>query len=223
MANTAYLLNGEHDVTYLDRVLRDGQGRLRPVPGAELTRVPHAHLQLWCHHAGVYGVPTLELIEAFRERIGGRSAIEIGAGVGVFGRELGIPMTDSHAMDRPEVRELYAALQQPTTPYGPDVENLDAAAAVAKYRPQVVLGSWITQCASPNLPPPPGGGSVYGVDEFAMMEHVETYLLFGNDAVHAQKDLFRCGLFRVKVLRSTAFYSRARFPEQNALYVVTRA
>lgn len=210
------------DTRAVGDLLLDSAGRLRPVPAAELARLPYAAVRLWCHENGIYGLPTTELVEDLRRIIGNRTAIEIGAGMGVFGRALGIPMTDARTMERPEVRAQYEVLQQPVTRYGYDVEHLDAAAAVTKYRPQVVFGSWITQRAHAGRPVPVGGGSTWGVDEVAMMRSVEAYLLLGSDFIHGQKDLFLDPAFNVRAVRSGSLWSRSAVPVADALYLVTR-
>lgn len=210
------------DTRAVGDLLLDADGRLRPVPAAELARLPYDAVRLWCHENGVYGLPTVELVEMLATIIKGRRAIEIGAGMGVFGRALSIPMTDARTMERPEVRAHYEALQQPVTRYGADVEHLDAAAAVAKYQPQVVFGSWITQRAAPTQPLPPGGGSIYGVDEIALLAQVDWYLLFGNTTIHGQKEILRPGRFPVAEMRSVAFWSRSASPRENVLYLVRR-
>jgi hypothetical protein len=210
------------DTRAVGDLLLDSAGRLRPVPAAELARLPYAAVRLWCHENGIYGLPTTELVEDLRRIIGNRTAIEIGAGMGVFGRALGIPMTDARTMERPEVRAQYEVLQQPVTRYGADVEHLDAAAAVEKYKPQVVFGSWITQIARAGEPIPVGGGSPLGVDELALLERVEWYVLFGNTTIHGQKELFRCDRFSVWEMRSPAFWSRSASPLENVLYLVRK-
>ena len=209
------------DITSLDRLFFDAAGRLTPVPAAALRDVDWLTLRIWCHYRGVYGIPTVELVEKLRELIGGRRAIEIGAGRGVFGRALGIPMTDSKAMERSDVRAVYAQMGQPVTPYGDDVEHLDAAAAVEKYAPEVVVGSWITQLISPvihgfNVP-----GSIYGVDECALVRRVGTYLLFGARRTHDAKFLFADPEVEVEVLEDPNWFSRAG--DDTRLYVFTHA
>ena len=173
------------DVSYLDEILLDEQGRLRPVEAAQLAEVPLLDKQLWGHLNGVYGLPTVELVERIRALIAGRSAIEIGSGNGCLGRALGIPMTDSFMQEEPWCRAIYASMQQPTVRYGADVEKLDAAAALRKYRPEVVVGSWITQLYSPVS----GGGNVAGVDELGLREAVKAYVMFGSVHVHNTKVL----------------------------------
>lgn len=175
------------DVTYLDRVLLNGKGEYHVLPAADLKQYDHKHLQVWCHNKARYNLPTQELVEFVRSVIGGRSAIEIGAGMGDFGRALGIPMTDSHQQTTPEMQLYYAALGQPTIQPPPEVEKLDAIEAITKYKPQVVVAAWVTQLYQDGDTPARIGSSVYGVDEAWLLDHCETYIFVGNERVHKDK------------------------------------
>ena len=173
------------DVNYLDELLLDEQGRLRIVPSSVYEGLNWDELRLWMHHRAVYGLPTTELIEYLTGLIGDRTAIEIGAGNGCFGRALDIPMTDSFTQRDPEVAFLYQIQGQPTVDYGSDVEKLEALEAVKKYRPQVVFGSWVTQWS----PGPHHPGSAWGIREDQLLELVETYIVFGSIRNHGTKDI----------------------------------
>jgi len=208
------------DVTYLDALLLDEKGRLRPVAAASLAAVKLDDLQYWCHIHAVYGLPTFELVGWLKDRIGGRSAIEIGAGNGCLGRALGIPATDSWLQATPEMRALYALQGQAVITYGEDVEKLEALEAVAKYKPKVVIGQWVTEWIDPNLPPPPGGGSVYGIKEPELLAQVETYILVGNSTVHGQKSLIRQR--PPEMLRASWVWSRSQHPSMNCILVWDR-
>ena len=82
----------------------------------------------------------------------------------------------------------YRALGQPTVPYGDHVEKLDAAAALATYRPQVVIACWVTHRFEAHRPE--AGGSVTGVDEAAIIAACEEYIVIGNERVHAGKPIW---------------------------------
>ena len=164
------------NVTDLDVRLCDESGRLKINPSKTYARIPWDKLRVWTHLKAFYGLPTPELIACLKEIIGPRTAIEIGAGNGCLGRALSIPMTDSHVQADPAIRLYYASMGQPTIEYGNDVEQLDALGAVHKYKPQVVVGSWVTQKSDGTRP-----GSFYGVDEESLLEEVETYIIFGPD------------------------------------------
>lgn len=176
------------DVSHLSRHLLDDGGRMRLLSAATLREIDPDHLALWCQKNGRYGIPTVELIAFLRDKIGGRSAIEVGSGMGDLGYHLGLRMTDSFVQLRPDMQFLYALMQTAVTRPPPDVEVLDAEAAVEKYRPQVLLASWLTQKYEPgDENPPKVGSSIYGPDEKKMLGRVETYLHVGNRITHKDK------------------------------------
>lgn len=220
MRNPVSILS-RRDVSAIDRLLLD-EGRLRAVDASVLEAVPHDDLRYWCATRAVYGLVTTELVAWLRERIGGRSAIEVGSGNGGLGRALGIPRTDSRIQETPEMRALYALQGQAVITYGADVEKLDALAAVRKYRPAVVVGMWVTEYVAPDDTPGPGGGSIFGIDERALFdEGVETYVVVGNINIHGQKSIVRDpprGV-RLEVLTAPWIWSRSASPSLNAVLV----
>ncbi|CAN7761249.1 hypothetical protein LJR039_007111 [Pseudorhodoferax sp. LjRoot39] len=166
----------------------DARGRARVVPASTLaSTTPEERLLFGVRH-GLYSFPTEELCSHLRERIAGRRAIEIGAGNGVLAEALGIPATDNRQQDQAEVKAYYQRLGQPTVPYGDNVEMLDAAAAIAKYKPDVVIGCWVTHRFDPRSPE--RGGSTTGVDEEAIVAGCDEYIFIGNQQVHAPKPIW---------------------------------
>lgn len=167
----------------MDRELMRG-GRLQVLPSSFFDSIDPDALAYWLTLHGIYGVPTVELIAWLEEQIGDQLAIEIGAGNGALARALDIPATDSHIMLDPEVRRFYAALNQPVTEYGDDVEKLEARYAIDKYKPEIVVGSWVTQKWL--SPKDNGAGSVFGVNEEYVIRNAK-YILIGHDNIHKQK------------------------------------
>lgn len=164
------------DVRYLDEAFGDPErGGLRPVPAGALERVPQDHLMQWCVERAIYQPPIAELIDLLAERIAGRRAIEIGSGGAGIGRALGIPSTDSYIQTTPEVRALYAQMQQPVVEPPEYVERLDALAAIEKHNPDVVLGCFVTNLYKDG----DKGGSVFGVDEDLLLKRC-AYIHVGN-------------------------------------------
>lgn len=184
------------NITILDpRTVRDiapavlaapGKPRILPASFYKET-TPHERLA-FCVRNGMYGLPTAELVAWVRERIGGRSAIEIGAGHGAFAEALGIPATDNWQQTDPEIAAYYASIRQPVVRYGENVEKLDAAAAVEKHKPQVVVASWVTHKYRPERHSAKGNPD--GVDEEALIESCDTYIFIGNRSVHAGKSIW---------------------------------
>lgn len=167
----------------------DADGRLRVLP-AEYWATTTPEERAWLgHRFGIYSFPTQELVERLREIIGGRSAIEIGAGHGVLAEALGIPATDTREQERPESRSLLAALRQQPVRYGPNVVEAHASRAVRRYRPQVVVACWVTQVWDPVRPIRESKPD--GVDEEDILRNCETYVLVGNEEIHRQKRIWQ--------------------------------
>lgn len=203
---------------HLDTLLLDGGGLLKVHPAAVFDALDPVELRAWQHHRAVYQLPTQELVDWMRDEVGIRSALEVGAGRGWLGRALNIPMTDSWLQKvNPTVAAIYALTGQPVIPYSRDVERLDAAAAVAKYRPQVVFGCWVTQIAYAHEPP--GDGNAWGLDEDALLDQVETYIVVGSRKVHGTKRLLKR---RHEVITLPGLRSRAQNVQDNVIYVWRR-
>ena len=161
-------------------------GALCVMPTAFYKEFKQDDLSGFCLRHGLYCLPTVELVDKINQLIlevsPTRSAIEIGSGNGVLGKALGIPCTDSHMQERPEIRAHYRKIGQPVISYGEHVERLDAEAAVARYRPEVVVAAWVTH--KYNEAEPERGGNAYGVDEVALLGQIKRYIFIGNFYVH---------------------------------------
>jgi hypothetical protein len=107
---------------------------------------------IWCFY-------TRELVAALAALVRGRPALEIGAGDGTLARFLAAAGVDVRATDD----------QSWARPggYPPEVERLDAVAAVARHRPAVVICSF----------PPPGNAFERKV---LQAPSVETYVAIAS-------------------------------------------
>lgn len=139
----------------------------------------------FCYKHGMYCIPTTELIEWLQHRIGERSALEVGAGSGVVGRAVGIKMTDNYQQAMDKYEKLYNTMQQPTVNYGKDVFKCDAVEAIKRFKPEVVLGCWVTHKYKPNFHE--AGGNEIGLDEHKILKRVKEYIVVGNETVHSRK------------------------------------
>jgi hypothetical protein len=166
----------------------DAEDRLRIMPASYYRTTTGTERALVCVKRGLYGLPTTELCEWLKAFIGGRSALEIGAGNGSMAAHLGIRACDNYMLEWPEVKRVFQATAQLTAPYGANVERLEALAAVQKYRPQVVIGSWITHRYNPR--DPWRGGNQYGPDLPAILKLCEHYVLIGNEETHGANPLW---------------------------------
>jgi hypothetical protein len=172
-----------------DPDLLDADGHMKLLSVAELDAINPDVLRFWCHQRGRYALPTQELIAWLKPYIAGRNVIEIGAGNGDLAHYLGIRATDSWIMTQPDVARYYRVMRQPVIDYPARVEKIEASAAIEKYKPEIVIASWVTCWVDNNLPIPPGGGSMYGVKESEIIASGVTYLFIGNLSPHQHKPI----------------------------------
>lgn len=135
---------------------------------------------------GIYVMPTTELIDWLKENIIG-NAIEIGAGNGAIARALGVPITDSMMQQRPEIKLMYQLSGQPVIEYPNDVEKLDAVRAIIKYKPDTVIGAFITHKYDKMV----GDGNMWGIQEEIILEKVKRYINIGNKITHHNKPILK--------------------------------
>jgi len=124
--------------------------RIYPIPFSFIKDDSLDTLNLVMQAVGLYTFPTLELCEWLSSQIDDdpelepHSAIEICAGTGWIGRQLGIPITDIKNMSNPIVKDIMFRNISVPTIYGDDTEQLEALEAVNKYLPDIVIGSFVT-------------------------------------------------------------------------------
>lgn len=207
------------DVSYLDERWLDENGRIRLLPAEEFRSVPLDHLRIWCHKHARYGIPTLELVEWLREQIDDQMAIEVGAGCGDLGYHLGIIRTDSYIQTDPKVRSYFFSLGQvPVTP-PPDVIRMDAERAVRKYKPDVVIASWLTRRFVPGRDRQGVSQAfAYGAREEEIVR-AATYIHIGNRNVHGEKNILS---LPHEEYQFDWLVSRARDQSQNVIWVWRR-
>ncbi len=167
----------------------DKAGRMLVVPAEQYARTTTDERALFGANKAFYGFLTTELIDYLVGIIAGRSAIEIGAGHGALAAALGIPATDNRQQEWPEVKAFYETCGQRPITYGQHVEKLDALAAIKKYKPQVVVGCWVTHKYDPNRHA--AGGNQDGIDEEKVIAACETYIVVRNEKVHDGKSIWK--------------------------------
>lgn len=204
------------DVDYLNKILMP-DGLLIAHPSQVYEDIPYDHLRLWCHTNAVYGLPSVELLDLLRGLFEGVT-IEIGAGNGVFGRELYIPSTDSYIQNSPEMQLYYSLLKQPTVKYGVNVFAMDAVDATKHFGAQTVFGSWVTQ-RTEDEDGPDTEGCYAGIDEYALSRLAKRYIVYGNRRIHANKKIFKLPGIRVDEYAGAYMWSRAAVPEDNRVWV----
>jgi hypothetical protein len=150
----------------LARLLWDASGRRCVPPAAALDRalsdLPRGELAFLCEFTALgplYLLPTKPFLRALARTIraqGARRVLEVAAGDGHLGAalaaiapDLEIARTDSGAWESPPARmsakERRALRRVPVAGLspGPGVERLEARAAIARHRPDLVLASWL--------------------------------------------------------------------------------
>lgn len=179
-------------------LLLDKNGKLRAVPAKDLQAIPHEELVYFCNVYGFYSIPSIEFLDLIASYIpANESTIEIGAGNGIYGRNLNILMTDNfqqHPKNRAKFRNCISAYESARlglVPYGDDVEELDAKEAVRCYKPHTVLGAWVTQKYNSTLPHKKG--NMFGVPYQWMYNRtsVKQIILVGNTKVHQNVDIMK--------------------------------
>lgn len=196
----------------------DADGRLKLQPAHVYQSVPPQDLCAFCVEQGRYCIPTIELIQWLKERIGDRNAIEVGAGNADLGYHLGIKQTDSYVQQSHQAVNLLMTLtrQEPTRPK-PDVLRLDAESAARGLRPDVVVASWLTRKFIRGVDiEGKAQASIYGPEEEKILKACAEYIHIGNLEVHGQKTLLQ--------LPHETFYfpwlvSRAFNPALNVIHV----
>ena len=212
-------LSGSHimqpaNLTEIESLVLDSSGKIKVVGSEVYKQFSQSHIAQLCLKHGVYCLPTTELIMWLKHRIGDRKAIEVGAGCGVVGRAVGIKMTDNHQQAMPKYAALYAAMEQPTVNYGYDVLKCDAEQAIKRFKPEVVLGCWVTHLYNPYEHE--RGGNEIGLDENKIVRRVKEYIVVGNHSVHHPKPILD---LPHEVFRPSWLVSRAKASEENCIYI----
>ncbi|MET2951257.1 hypothetical protein ABXV18_24555 [Vibrio owensii] len=217
------LILEEQDISEIEAKLLDSKERLVPVKSEIIHQFPRTAIRLFCHQYGFYSLPTLELLHFLSTHIEDRTkTLEIGAGNGVYGRHLGIRMIDNFQQHPKNDKKyggsasMYALTGQPTVRYGTDVEEIDANAAIAKYKPEVVVASWVTHKFDNRFPE--RGGNMFGVDfeRIANSGYVKKLILVGNKVVHEHSPLME---LPHQEFYSSHICSRATYPAEDRVFI----
>ena len=169
-------------------LLLDPKNELKVVPASILENTTREERCLFGVRHAVYGFLTEELIAFLQDIIGTKTAIEIGSGYGGLAKALNIPATDNRMQEDREIKAFYAALGQPVITYGRHVEKLNALEALNKYKPKVVIASWVTHRYNPDRSE--AGGNQFGVTEEDIISACDAYVFIGNESVHAKKSIW---------------------------------
>jgi len=215
-------------------------GALVVVSVSDLEQFTQNELSYFCFIHGLYGIITDELIQDMRHEIDGRRAIEIGAGCGLLGAALGIISTDNFEKETTHFIEAHKEMGQPIAPYGANVEKLDAIEAIKKYKPEVVVASWVTQSPEEGermlrklssakrrelkaLANEKGLNFRQGIYEDAFHKlGVQTYVKYGNIGTHGKDRIRDLPFWDCYEQKSKTYYSRSLTRENNRLWILDR-
>ena len=194
------------------KVVMDGKD-MRILPASVWQSFPWKEVRMLLHELGLYVVPTEELIDFLDKQIGDNSAIEICAGNGFIGRELGIPVTDSYQQqDDMTTKMYYQAFGQPTIRYPKDVIKLEANKAVDRFRPHTVLACYATHKWRYDTM----SGNDKGVDFNRMMRRIHRLILVGNTEVHKDNPLMALPHEEIVL---PGLITRSVHPETNRIFI----
>lgn len=207
-----------HELIELREHARTPNGTLRVMLKDFYAQFEQDSLAAFCVEMGCYSLPTFELLDLVNAKIieasPSRNAIEIGSGNGIIGEALGIPCTDNWMQDHPAIKAHYEMLKQPTVPYRAHVERLDALSAVDRYRPEVVVASWVTHIYDPTQHQ--RGGNAVGVDERMLLNRIKRYVFIGNLDTHKHKPILDR---KHEVIQGDFLFSRSMATDKNALII----
>lgn len=197
----------------LNKILIDeSTNRIKLLLTEEIKEINLNELRVWCAINAVYTIPTYELIEFLnKEKIG--LTIEIGSGNNDIGYHLGILQTDSYCQT--EGIGLLNSILHKSSPTIPkeDVIRINANDAVDKYKPDTVIGSFITQLYQKGDEEKNIGSSVLGVDEINICSKVKKYIHLGNSNVHQKKRILQKG--GIEILTPSFLITRCEFQNLN--------
>lgn len=172
------------DIEYMEKDLFEN-GKFVIKPASYYIDIPEIDISNFCHKHALYNIPTTEQVEYLKDQIGNKYAIEIGSGNGVLAEALGIKATDSKLQDAPAIKQFYNIYGQNTIKYGDNVQKIDANTAVATYKPDIIIATWVTHRFEQNL----RTGNAAGINECQLLKHAKKYIHIGNHNVHFDKPI----------------------------------
>lgn len=183
----------EANIIFLPQALeiKNSWDLLKPVSMSFYKKFHPMAWLLACNMSGVYQIITEELVDFVKHLTNGKKTIEVCAGYGTLGRSLGIPITDRKLHLDPRAKlefEIRTNEINQLPDYPDDVIEMTANKAHREYKPDWVVGSWITQ----KLLPGNKHGMMYGAEEEKFIES-SNYLHIGSGhlAVHQNKRIMK--------------------------------
>ena len=189
----------------------------------DLQKIKENTILYYLYIKGIYHLPTKELIEFLNDKIPDKSkTIEIGSGTGLLGKSLNIKCTDSHIQQNPEVKLYYNFINQPIIEYPSFVEKIEAIDAIDKYKPNTVVGCWVTQVYNPKETHDIYNSQSFefGIDEEYVLNNIERYIFIGSISAHLKKRIFNNSNYKFEIFtqKNIPMISRA-LPEENFICI----
>lgn len=204
----------EEFLSAYDSVLLDERGIIKLFPAEFYHSLDNTDLRVWCLCRAIYQLPTIELIEWLKANFNLDKAIEIGAGNNYLYHHLNIKGVDNYSEQIPAVKLVHDILHEPSTNPPPEVEKIEAIAAIKKYQPETVIASWMTlKCEDPEGV---DAGHKYAPDEQEILKTGVTYIHIANENIHGDREIMN------KPHEKYYFdwlVSRGKYPEKNCIYV----
>ena len=193
----------------------DEDGHIRELPASAWQQFPWDDVRLFMHEYPVYVLPTTELLDVLEDLTAdSEKVIEIGAGTGSIGRLLGIKMTDSYMQqDNKAVKKLYELTGQPVIRYPRDVIKADALTAYRRFKPDCILGCYVTHKYREDI----GSGNMFGVDFERLLPLVKRLILVGNKFTHAANPIM--GLAHTEIDLKGCLITRASERDLDRVFV----
>lgn len=175
-------------------------GVIEPVEWSQIKGIKYDYMKWYLSQRGIFAVITHELCDMIYDLIDGDTdgTLEICAGNGTLGRELGVKMIDSHVHANKDGDVYRLAIQNGQVPidYPDDVEKLTCRRAMKKYKPRYVIGSWATQNFKPlnkvkrNVYNSNLIGNENGIDKEKVAQNCRKLMLVSNMNVHNDRILY---------------------------------
>jgi hypothetical protein len=213
MQNSYYVTKvnfNANTIGHMNTLLLDNMGNVKPISADQLQEYKREDIYMFMKKHAINVYPTLELLAFLKDIIGDRNAIEVGAGNGQIGRNLGIRCTDSYMMGRDEwkkftdkMNEQNGANVQGYIKYDPMVEKLTAYEAVKKYAPDIIIGGYVPQHIT--FRESKEGtlrGNIEGINEVDLVNSGSLYIMIGTIPLHSNR----------KVMQAIPNHAELKFP-----------
>jgi hypothetical protein len=160
--------------------------RIKLLPASAYDSITRQDLQLWCYYRNRYLLPTVELVDWLKTKIGERQTIEIGADYSDLGHHLGIRSIGNHLIshDTSHTTVLFPG-QIPIRVISSSMyQQVDAMQAILEFKPEVVLGAWIPEKFSSDL----YALNKYIPNDYQIIQNAE-YIHIGSKKIHGRSKL----------------------------------